>query len=74
MFVKHFKKFVSVILALVMVMGLSVTAFAQTTDVPASEYAVDDVKALEPYISVVDGLFVFDTKSAIICENTSINS
>lgn len=65
MFVRHFKKFVSIFLALVMVMGLSVTAFAQTTDVPASEYTVDDVKALEPYISVVDGLFVFDTESAI---------
>lgn len=65
------KKILSIILSFAMVFSLSVTAFAQspdnaeTTAVVTSEYTVDDVKALEPYISVENGLFVFDTEAAI---------
>lgn len=52
-----------------MMFSLSVTAFAQfpaeaEPTVSASQYTVDDVKALEPYISVENGRFVFDTDTA----------
>lgn len=54
-------------LSAIMLLSMSVTAFAQTPDnqPPATEYTVDDVKALEPYISVENGQFVFDTQSAL---------
>lgn len=63
------KKFLAVFLSMVMMFSLSVTAFAQSPveaepTVSASQYTVDDVKALEPYISVENGRFIFDTDAA----------
>lgn len=64
---KKAKNLICFLLSAIMVLSMSVTAFAQTPDNThtATEYTVDDVKALEPYISVENGRFVFDTESAI---------
>ena len=60
------KKFLCCMLSAIMLLSTSVTAFAQSPDnsVQQQEYTVEDIKALEPYISVENGHFVFDTESA----------
>ena len=63
-----FKKLISAVLTLAMVCSLSIPAFAQTSDIDetslAQKYTVDDIKALEPYVSAVDGHFTFDVEQA----------
>lgn len=65
-----FKKVTASILAIVMVFCLGGTAFAQNADVNqdksqlAQKYTVDDIKALESYVSVEEGHFTFDVEQA----------
>lgn len=64
---KKTKKAIGFLLSAVMILSMSVTIFAQTPvyETPDKEYTVEDVKALEPYISVENGHFVFDAESAV---------
>lgn len=64
------KRFIALLLTLVMVLSLGATAFAAESDShfdaeKKSVFSVEEVKALEPYISVKDGNFVIDEKSAL---------
>lgn len=61
------KKFLCFMLSAIMILSTSTTAFAQSPDniTQQQEYTVEDIKALEPYISVDNGHFEFDSESAI---------
>lgn len=61
------KKVLSVILSAVMVMSMGLTALAAEPVTPnsSSYYTVDDVKELEPFVSVSNGRFQLDEQSAI---------
>ena len=62
------KKVFSLILAITMLFGISSPAFAQNAgelkdkSQLAQNYTVDDIKALEPYVSVENGHFTLDVK------------
>jgi|GEM_PF-4140002 hypothetical protein len=73
------KKIVSIFMAMVLVFSLAVVpAFATTlveephshaetlnSHIAASTYTVDDIRALEPYVNVVDGRFHLDAEQAL---------
>ncbi len=64
-----YKKIVSLVLVICMMMSMSAVSFAKEVDrdvttEPQQQYTVEEVKALEAYISVDNGKYVFDVKAA----------
>lgn len=64
------KKIFSLVLAITMLLSISSPAFAQNSgelmdkSQLAQNYTIDDIKSLEPYVSVEDGHFTLDVKQA----------
>ncbi len=60
------KKIISIIMCFVMISSLTMVAFAQTPEntINITDYTIEDIKALEPYVYIENGHFALDVEAA----------